>query len=373
MTTRPFLETLSETVASLSSFPAATNEDMNARYGVSHMHRMHLNESAYGPSPKVLEAIAAAADTLGNYPAMRDDGLRDALADHIGRTLTPEHFYTSCSGYEALDLAARAFLRPNDEILIMGPTFGVYERLAKVQECTIKNVPLLIPDFQADIPALLDAISERTRAVILCNPNNPTGTVMSRELMDELMSNIPEHVLVIADEVYHHFVRDETYPDSIQYVQDGKNIIIVHTFSKAYGMAGMRMGYAIAPPEITSYVRNYYRGFHLNSLQIAAGLAALKDQDHLQKNVNAVLEGRQLLYDRCDHLDLHYWPTQTNFLMVQLPCPAEPIVEAMKYHGVLIRSMGGDYSNCLRISLSSPEANAACADALEAALRTALE
>lgn len=373
MEPRPFLETLHAHVTSLPDFPTPIADDINAQYGVDHMHRLHLNESAHGPSPRVLEAIATTAPQLGTYPAMRDDGLRHALATTIGQGLTPDHFYTSCSGYEALDLLARALLRPGDEAIIMEPTFSVYRRLAQLQACTLVNVPLTMPSFKPDIPAVLNAITERTRAIILCNPNNPTGTIMTRDDMDHLMQHLPDHVLVVADEVYHHFVEDEHYPNSIQHVVAGKNIVIIHTFSKAYGMAGMRMGYGIAPPELAAYVHKYYRGFHLNSLQLAAGLAALADAEHLQQNIDAVKTGRQLLYDRCDQLDLHYWPTQTNFLLIQLPCPAAPVVEAMKYHGVMIRALGGDYQNCLRISIGSAEANATCADALEAALRTVME
>lgn len=369
MELRPFTETFTEAIDRMPEFRSQPLQDLYAKYGVDHFHRLAYNESAYGPSPKVVEAMRAAAPNVGMYPSMRDDGLRHKLADLYQRGLTPQHFYTGCSGYETLEMAGRAFLRPGDEIIIMPPTFGVYNRIALFQGCSVKEVPLDPTTYTPDVDALLKAITPQTRAIVLCNPNNPTGTVMTQAQMDQLMNNVPAHVLIISDEVYFHFVRDEQFPDSLQYVLDGKNIIVVHTFSKGYGLAGMRIGYAIAPPKIASFARKFYRGFHLNALQLAAAMTALDDPLHLQKNVQAGIEGREFFYEHCDRLDLHYWESQTNFVLMELPCPANDVVEKMMYHGVMVRAIGNLPPNYLRVSVGTPEANAACVNALEAALQ----
>ena len=271
-------------------------DDLRREYGVQDVYRMANNESVLGPSPAVVAAIAAEASKLGDYPTFGDERVRSALADVWGRGLTPEHFYTSCSGFEALELAARAFFVPGDEVIISNPTFmAAYGKVAKLQHAKLVDVPLLLPNFDLYVDGVLAAITERTKAIVLCNPNNPTGTVTPAETMQRLMDGLPENVLVISDEVYFHFVQDPAYPDSVRYVLENRPIILIHSFSKAYGMAGLRMGYAIAPPHIANYVAGLHRGFHQNRIAQVAAIAAIGDQAHLQANVKAALDGKAYL------------------------------------------------------------------------------
>ena len=333
-------------------------EDIQAKYGLDTVYRMSHNESAYGPSPQAQAAIQKATTNLGLYPPMGDEVLRRALAEVWGRGLTPDNFFTGCSGYESLELLGRTFIRPGDEVIVLPPSFGAYNKIAAIQGGKAIEVPLTQPDFQPDIAAILAAINDKTRMLILCNPNNPTGTIMPAKTMETLMQALPEHVLLVSDEVYFHFVQDAQFPDSVQYVLDEKNIVLIHSFSKAYGMAGLRLGYGIAKPEIANQVGGLHRGFHQNRLALAAGVAALADQDHLQKNVQVVLEGKTWLYEQFDQLDLSYWPSQTNFLMVELPGPAKAVAEKLLAYGVMVRAMDGEFERYLRVSLSTPEANA---------------
>ncbi|MGB1249732.1 MAG: pyridoxal phosphate-dependent aminotransferase [Candidatus Promineifilaceae bacterium] len=344
-------------------------EDVRRDYGVDIVYRMANNESILGPSPAVVAAIAEEATKLGDYPPFGDETVRHALAEVWGRGLTPEHFYTSCSGFEALELATRAFLKADDEVIICNPTFmAAYGKVTTVQHAKLVDVPLLLPDFAVDVDGILAAINERTKILVLCNPNNPTGTVMPAATMQRLMDALPDHVLVISDEVYFHFVQDAAFPDSVQYVLEDRPIILVHSFSKAYGMAGLRMGYAIAPPRIANYIAGLHRGFHQNRLAQVAAVAAIGDQAHLRANVQTALDGKAYLMAEFDRLDLAYIPSATNFLILQLPSHLKDsdVVQSLLEQGIMVRSpKGHGLENVIRVSVGSAEANQAFVAAME--------
>lgn len=340
-------------------------EEIAQKYDLDVVYRMSHNESPLGPSPKVVAAIAEAAQDLGHYPTMGDEVLRQTLAETIGRGLTTDHFYSGCSGYETIELAVRAYVEPGDEIIISPPTFGAYYKMVGSQGAVAVDVPLLKPSYTPDIDGILNAITDRTKFIFVCNPNNPTGHIMSAAEMERLVNEVPEHVIIVADEVYFHFVTDERFPDSLQYVIDGKNVIVIHTFSKAYGLPGLRMGYGIAKPEIANRVGGMHRGFHQNKLNLAAGVAALNDQEHLQRNVQAVIDGREWMQRQLDQLDLAYWPATANYLVVDLNRPAKPVIEKLAARGVLVRSMPEGSENQIRVTVTVPEGNALFIDSLK--------
>lgn len=356
---------------SQSSRPATgtTRADVARQHGITPVYGLAYNESPLGPSPTVVAAIQKAAVGIGDYPTMGDEALREALAATWGRGMTAGHFFSGCSGYEALELTARAFLQPGDEVLVAPPTFGAYTRIAEAQGAQVRPVPLIQPAFVPDVDALLRSVTRHTRLIILCNPNNPTGTILPVEEMDRLVRQLPDHVLLVADEVYHHFVTAADYPDSLKYVLEGRPLILIQSFSKAYGLAGLRLGYAIAPPEIANYVGGFHRAFHQNRLALAAGLAALEDQAHVQRNVQLVLEGRQWLYDQLARLGLSYIPSQTNFVVVHLPRDPQEVVNELLAFGVMVQPLKGEgLDGCLRVSVSLPEANRQFIRGLEGAL-----
>lgn len=334
-----------------------SKEDVRQKYGLDTVYRMSFNESPLGPSPKVVQAIQETAASLGDYPDFSDERLRQALADHVGRGLTAEHFFTGSSGFEALELVGRAFIRPGDECLVSHPTFGVYDRIITMQGGRVVDVPLR-DDFSLDVDSLLTAVTERTRLLVLCNPNNPTGTYTPAAEIDRLVRHLPDHVLIVADEVYFHFATAENFPDTLQYILQERPVVLIHTFSKAYGLAGLRLGYGIAPPKIADYVARLHRGFHQSALALAAGIAAVADQDHLQKNVQAALEGKQWLYEQLDALDVAYIPSQTNFFVVETPIPAAEVSKQLEPLGVLVRPMASKkHAHHLRVTATIPEGN----------------
>ncbi len=337
-----------------------------------HIYRLANNENPLGPSPRVVEAIKAVAPTLSYYPSYSDIELRRAIVKVLDRGLAPEHIFSGCSGFEALELIARAVLAPGDEVILSSPTFsGAYKKVALPLGATVVDVPLERETFRYRPEAVLEAISERTKLVMLCNPNNPTGTVIPAEAMETVMRRVPDHVLVVADEVYHHFVEDDDYPDSMQYVLDHRNIVIVHSFSKVYGLAGMRLGYGIAKPDIANTIAGLHRGFHQNKLSLAAGIAACEDQAHVRRVVEYLRGEAGWVCAQFNRLDIRYWRPAANFILFETRLPADELQEKLAKRGFLLRGQtrnGLPYG--MRLSLGTRESNQAFVSALEAILET---
>ena len=266
-----------------------------------------------------------------------------------------------------LELIARAFLSSGDEVILCSPTFaGAYSRVVLPLGATVVDVPLIPETFEYRVDAVLDAINDNTKLIMVCNPNNPTGTVIPADKVEALMNGIPDHVLVVADEVYHHFVDDPAFPDSIQYALQGKNIVIVHSFSKAYGLAGMRLGYGIARPEIANYIAGMHRGFHQNKLALAAGIAACEDQAHVRHVVDTLRAEAAWVCAQFDRLDIRYWRPAANFILFETRILAEALEQRLLERGFLLRGQArNNMPYCMRISLSIREDNRAFVEALE--------
>lgn len=342
-------------------------EDLRQRQGVEKVYPMGNNENPLGPSPRVVEAINSVAPTLSYYPEYSDIALRQAICEALGRGLAPEQIFTGCSGFETLELIARAYLAPGDEVILSPPTFsGAYRKVAEPLGAKIIEAPLAPDTFQYRPEGVLSVVNDATKMIMLCNPNNPTGTITTAQSMDALMRDLPDHVLVVVDEVYHHFVDAPDFPDSIQYALDGRNIAIAHSFSKAYGLAGMRLGYGIAKPEIANAIAGLHRGFHQNKLALAAGIAACQDQAHVRRCI-AYLRGEVAwLSSHFDRLDIKYWKSSTNFIMFETPIPAEDLNRQLHERGFLLRTQTrNNMPFGMRVSAGTRESNQAFIAALE--------
>jgi len=348
-------------------------EEIRARQGLDKIYELANNENPLGPSPRVIEAISAAAGSLSYYPDYSDIELRRAICKVLGPGLSPEHIYTGCSGFESLELIMRAFLTPGDEVILSPPTFsGAYRKVAEPLGARVLEIPLAPETFHYRPQAVLGAISDKTKLIMLCNPNNPTGTIIRAAAMDELMRGLPKHVIVVADEVYHHFVDAPDYPDSLQYVLAEKNIVIVHSFSKAYGMAGLRLGYGIAKPRIANYIAGLLRGFHQNKLALAAGIAACADQAHVRRCVDFLRGEVRWLCEQFDLLDIKYWKPSTNFILFETPMLADELNQKLHERGFLMRAQtGNNLPYAIRVSAGAREANQAFIAALEEILAAA--
>ncbi|MGB0386297.1 MAG: pyridoxal phosphate-dependent aminotransferase [Ardenticatenaceae bacterium] len=347
----------------------SSKEEVRQRDSLQPVYRMFYNESPLGPCPEALAVINKRARTFGRYPAFAGEKLHESLGETLGHALTPDHFFTASGGYETLEWIAKALLRPGDECILSYPTLNVYNRVVSRQGVKIINVPLDPDGFTPNIEGILSAVNHKTYMVLLGNPNNPTGTIMTAEQMEKLVNQMPEHVFIVTDEADHHFVTRPDFPDSINYVLGGKNLIIMHSFSKAYGLAAIRLGYAIMIPQLAHYMRRQSRDAPQNRRALIAGMVALKDQAHLKKNIQMTLSGKQWLYNQFERLGLTYWPTQSNFVVVQCPIRATQIVIQLLPLGVMVRPLArAGLPYCLRVTVSTPEGNQAFIAALERVL-----
>lgn len=329
------------------------------------IYKLSSNENPLGSSEKVVAAIQDAATSLSLYPDRDDIRLRRALVDFHGRGLTEQHFVSSVSGIEMIGLVARTFLNAGDEIIICPPTFGWYVVTAQRLGAKLVTVPLDAERFTHDIDGILAAITERTRLIYICNPHNPTGAMLTATEMGQLVRGIPEHVMIVADEVYHQFVERADFPDSIAYVLNGDNVIILHSFSKVYGLAGLRLGYAIAKPEICQQIVGQKRPFQHSSLALAGGVAAVQDQDHVRKTVTLIHEGKQFIYQQLDALGIEYWPSEANFVMIRPRGDADTVYEQLLERGIMTRPTSKNgLPGYLRVTCGLPEANHAFIAAL---------
>lgn len=333
------------------------------------IYKLSSNENLLGPSPKAIAAIRDTMFQLSEYPDQTDIRLREALAGFYGHPMSSAHFLTANSGSEILEMICRAFLDTESEVIIASPTFMPYRLFSEKMGATVIDLPLQAPDFALRAEDLLKVISDKTRLLFLTSPNNPTGSYIPRQTLSYLLDGVPEHVIVVLDEVYHHFAEAEDYTTALPFVQQARNIIGVNSFSKAYGLAGLRIGYAYTHPELARYVRQLSRPFLLNTLSLNAAIAALSDAEFLEQTVQLVQGERTFLYERLDALSVRYWKSQGNFFLLA-PLVEPKVFEAkMLAHGVMVRPVENfGAKGCVRITIGTREANTAMLLALEAVL-----
>jgi histidinol-phosphate aminotransferase len=332
--------------------------------GADHIVKLSSNENPIGPSPKAIAAIKASLHSLHEYTHQDDRKLRGALGRYY--IMDPDQFIAANSGLELIDMICRAFLEPGSECIISTPTFLAYKNFAELQGATVIDVPLDPADFSLDAGKLLSAVSDKTRVIFLSSPNNPTGAIIPKKKMDAIMQEIPPNTLVVYDEVYRHFARDRNYVTAEEYVQQGKNIIGLNSFSKAYGLAGMRVAYAYSTTEIADYLNRLRRPFMINTLSTIAAIAALGDTTHMLATQKTIREEMHGLYDELDEMQIRYWPGNGNFILLMPPYDNQAFARDMLRGGVMVRTtdvfglVGG-----IRLSVGSRKANQVCMEIMK--------
>lgn len=325
------------------------------------------NENPLGPSPRVRDAIVRELDRIHRYP-MTDDALRAALAAHHGRGLTPGHFVTSASGSEIIELLSRVFLERGDEVILSSPTFVVYAPMAELQGAAVVDVPLGPRDFSLDVDGILAAVTPRTKLLYVCNPGNPTGVMAPAREVSRLLDALPPHVVLVSDEVYADYVDDAGFPDSTAAVLEDRRLVVIRSFSKVFGLAGLRLGYAIAPPTLAQSMTRFLRPYHLSRLAIVAGIAALDDREHYRQTVDLAQRGRRMLFDALSALGVEVWKSQANFVMVRPP-DGEAMVTALAGRGIRARStLKNGLAGALRVTAGLDRENEQFLDAFASIL-----
>ena len=349
-------------IASLSPYvPGKPIEELQRELGLSRIVKLASNENPLGPSPKALAVLADAAKTLNRYPDGGAFRLRTALADRWKVSL--DQVILGNGSDEIIGMLARAFLSPGDEAVMADNTFVIY----RMEVTAAHGVPVAVPlaDGRHDLAAMAKAITPRTRLLFVCNPNNPTGTMVSAAEITALMAKVPAHVIVVFDEAYCEYARDPHFPDSLGYVRRERNAIVLRTFSKIYGLAGLRIGYGVTTAEIAGYLNRVRPPFNANSLAQRAALAALGDEEHVAKS--RTMNQTEMAGVRAGlvALGLRPLPSEANFLYFDSGRDGRALFEALLREGVIVRHIEGTN---LRVTIGLPEENRQFLQALKQVL-----
>lgn len=338
-------------IASLTPYvPGKPVEELERELGIPKAVKLASNENPLGPSPKALAVLSEATGTLHRYPDGGAHKLRGALADRW--KVQPEQVILGNGSDEIIGLLARTFLAPGDEAIMADQTFVIY----KMEVTAAHGQPVIVPmqEGRHDLAAMVEAVTPRTRLLFLCNPNNPTGTMVTADEVSRLMARVPESVIVVFDEAYYEYVQSREFPDSLAYVQQGRNAIVLRTFSKIYGLAGLRIGYGLTTGEIAGYLNRLRPPFNANSLAQRAALAALADEEHVarsralnQSEMGAVRAGLAAL-------GFQPLPSQANFLYFDVGRDGREVFQALLREGVIVRHIDG---RMVRVTIGLPEEN----------------
>ncbi|HEY8473547.1 MAG TPA: histidinol-phosphate transaminase [Natronosporangium sp.] len=313
--------------------------------------KLASNEVPYGPLPGVVEAITEAAANVHRYPDMGVLALREALAERYG--VAPERIATGCGSVALTEHLAKATCLPGDEILYSWRSFEAYPIITAATGATSVRVPNR-PDHGHDLPAMADAITDRTRMVLVCNPNNPTGTAVRRAELDEFLDRVGDRVLVVIDEAYREFVTDDDVPDGLTAYGDRPNVVILRTLSKAWGLAGLRVGFLVAQPAVADAVRKVITPFSTNGVAQAAALAALGAADEMRRRCDLVIAERTRVTEAIRKLVPDVPASQANFIWLPLGERTVPFAEACAAGGVLVRPFPGEG---VRVTIGTPAEN----------------
>ncbi|HZT43704.1 MAG TPA: histidinol-phosphate transaminase [Chthonomonadaceae bacterium] len=359
--------TVAENITHLTPYrPGKPIEEVERELGLTDIVKLASNENNLGPSPKAIEAMQRAAAQMHLYPEATAPRLREALARHLG---VDEKMLVFGNGSDdIIHLLGVTFLEPGDEVIQAEPSFVRYKAAAILNNAPCHSLPL-DSGWTHDLEAMAERINAHTRLIFLCNPNNPTGTIVSRAALERFLDRVPERAIVVLDEAYFEYAQGPDFPDGSRYVQEGRNVVVLRTFSKIYGLAGLRIGYGIMRPEIAAWLERTREPFNVSGMAQAAALAALADTEHVERTLAMNAAGKQAFYAGFEALGLPYTPTHANFVWVDVRRDCKAVFEALLRQGVITRT--GDIFGApthLRVTIGRPEENARFLTALRAAL-----
>jgi len=343
--------------------PGKPVEELERELGISGSVKLASNENPLGPSPRALKAIHEElakqknANSLNRYPDGSGYYLTKALSEKL--SVNTDEIILGNGSNELLDIAVRTYLKPGDEAVMAHPSFVVYAMGVQA----LGGKPVLVPlkHYTHDLEAMGKAVTPKTKMLFIANPNNPTGTMNTRQEFDQLMKVLPDGILVVMDEAYYEYVADPEYADSMKYFRGGRDILILRTFSKIYGLAGLRIGYGIARSEIITEINKLRPPFNTNSIAQTAALHALQDEAHLKTSREINEQGRQYLYRELSSLGLSYVPTEANFIYMVVE-DAQLLYNKLLRQGIIIRPMG---PGAIRVTIGLPEENQRFIEALK--------
>jgi len=345
-----------ENISTLKPYiPGKPIEELERELGIKNSVKLASNENPLGPSPAAVKAIknslsrSNSSSSLNRYPDGSGYYLKNALAKK--HSVKPEEIILGNGSNELLDIAVRTYMTPGDEAVMAHPSFVVYSMAVQASGGKVVQVPLT--DYRHNLDAMINAINPKTKMLFIANPNNPTGTMNTKEELDRLMNKIRDGVLVVMDEAYFEYVADTGYADSFKHFRDNRDILILRTFSKIYGLAGLRIGYGIARQDIISEMNKVRAPFNTNTIAQKAAIEALKDKGHIKKSQQINEKGKKYLYKELSSLGMRYIPTEANFIYMPVKDSMD-IYNKLLLSGVIVRPIG---PAAIRVTIGLQEEN----------------
>ncbi|TDX53314.1 histidinol-phosphate transaminase [Orenia marismortui] len=334
--------------------PGKPIEEVKRELGLDQVIKLASNENPLGPSTQAIEQMKEAINKVNIYPDGNVHNLRSKLSTNLG--VESDQLIFGNGSDELLVMLGQAFMRSDDEVIMAETTFSEYEFATKLMGAKINKVPL--KNNTHDLEAMAKEITDKTKVIFICNPNNPTGTIVKKDEVEKFLKEVPDDVVIVFDEAYYEYVESTDYPETINYLLDYDNIIILRTFSKIYGLGGLRVGYGIANQSLINYMERVRQPFNVNTIAQIGATASLDDSDHVAKTLDYNRQGKEYLYQEFEKLGLEYVPTDTNFILVDLPMSNDKVFEEMLKEGVIIRSLSSyGYNTEVRITIGLPEEN----------------
>lgn len=348
---------------------AKSIESVKREYGLETIIKLGGNENTMGFSPKVKEAVDEQFQTLSYYPDMNVTSLREALSSFHG--VKEEELVFGNGSFELISILAQTFLEAGEESIIIEPSFGWYKSVTLQMGGKIVSIPL--EDFNTNLDTVKEKITEKTRIIWLCNPNNPVGSIIKAGELYSFLKEIKDDVIVVLDEAYVDFVEEEDFPDTVSWINEFQNIIILRTFSKAYGLASFRIGYGIADERLIHLLQKVRLPINTNATAQIAALAALKDQDYKNYIVKEIEKGRNLYYQKLKEMGLQYVISNGNFILFDTTIDSEWVVNEFLKRGIIIRA-GLEFGlpTWVRISIGSQAENETALSLLKEVLQQTL-
>ena len=345
--------------------PGKPIEDVKRELGLKRVIKLASNENPYGPSPRVLKAISSAARSVNRYP----DGACFYLRKELARQLkvNENQLIFGNGSDEIIVLAVRAYVGQGDEVIVAQPSFLIYEIASLLEGACVRAVAL--KDFQYDLVEMKRAITAKTKIIFIGNPDNPAGTYIPRDALAQFVSQVRRDIVVFIDEAYFEYVHEKDYPDGIDLLKSNPNVIVTRTFSKMYGLAGLRVGYGVADSVIIDHLNRLREPFNVNSLAQAAAVACLKDKAYYRGISKSVEKQRAYLYKNFESLGIRYEQSFTNFILLKVEQDSSVVAKALLKKGIIIRDMNAwGLKNYIRVTIGSEQENRILVKGLKEAL-----
>ena len=347
--------------------PGKPIEEVRREFKLDDVIKLASNENCFGPSPKAVKAIRKSLGAINRYPDASSFYLKKRMARFL--KVNEDNLIFGNGSDEIIGIAVRTFVNDGDEVVIAKPTFLIYEIASQLHNASIKSVPLT-KGFKYDLGAMKDAISDKTKIVFIANPDNPTGTYVTKDELDRFFKGLPDKVVVFLDEAYFEFARSsyKDYPNGLDYLER-PNVIVSRSFSKIYGLAGLRIGYGIASPVIISYMERVRDPFNVNLLAQTAAMSALDDKAFVKKTLVHVDKEKEKLYSAFRSMGLKYIESATNFILVDVREDCKTVFNKLLKEGVIVRDMKAwGLDTFIRITIGTSEENKRFVKALEKVL-----